>query len=234
MATLMSSIVLIARDRLNEPVPRFWSNAELLRYANRGVRDMHRQLGAAHQDYFHAIDVTVVHPAGGTTLTGVPTNVTVINGLEPADTTASGNQVIYRRRDYNGDDFQSARARDAIDPGTAGIIFYAPTQAGGPVAAPVIYVAPKISAGLTLRLTYRPTVGAELVSTDPNPIPGESDNALVHWIVAYAKGRQTEKQRPDADELEMYQAEVSKILASITPRDVSEPEVVEAMFEEMW
>jgi hypothetical protein len=234
MATLMSAVIVMARDRLNEPVPRFWSNAELLRYANRGIRDMHRQLGANHQDYFHAINVEVVHPANGTQLTGVPTNVTVINGIEPADLTAAGRHVVYVRRDYNGDDFQAARSRSAVDPSNAGVILYAPTQAGGPVAAPVIHVAPMISAAITLRLTYRPTVGAELVATDPNPIPGESDNALQHWIVAYAKGRQTDKQRPDASELEMYQAEVSKILASITPRDVSAPEVVEAMFEEMW
>lgn len=234
MATLMSAVIVMARDRLNEPVPRFWSNAELLRYANRGIRDMHRQLGANHQDYFHAIDVTVVHPASGTQLTGVPTNVTVINGLEPADMTSAGRNLVYVRRDYNGDDFQSARAQSATDPGNGGIVLYAPTQAGGPVAAPVIYVAPLLSAAVTLRLTYRPTVGAELVATDPNPIPGESDNALVTWIVAYAKSRQVANQRPDAEELLMYQEEVSKILASITPRDVSAPEVTEAMFEENW
>lgn len=234
MATLMSAIIVIARDRLNEPVPRFWSNAELLRYANRGIRDMHRQLGANHQDYFHAIDITVTQAADATQLSGVPSNVTVINGIEPADLTGTGRHLVYMRRDYNGADFQSARSRSAIDPSNAGVILYAPTQAGGPVAAPVIHVAPKLSQTVTLRLTYRPTVGNELVATDPNPIPGESDNALAHWIVAYAKGRQTEKQRPDADELLMYQDEVSKILASITPRDVSAPEVVEAMFEEMW
>lgn len=230
MATTLSFIVTMSRDRLNEPVPRFWSNAELLRYANRGIRDMHRQLGATHQAYFHEISTLVTHPANGTQLTLVPTNVTIIHGLEPADMAANPS-LFYQRRDYNHPEFQSARAETAKDPSQGGIVLYAPTQAGGPVAAPVIYVAPLLSALRLLRLTFMPTVGAELVATDPNPIPGESDNALIHWIVAYARGRQTGKQQPDDVELALYQRELDRIMAAITPRDDSEPEVVEGMFE---
>lgn len=233
MATLLSAIVVIARDRLNEPVPRFWSNAELLRYANRGIRDMHRQLGATHQNYFHEISTLVTHPASGTQLTGVPSNVTVIHGLEPSDL-AANSSLFYRRADYNSADFQAARSVAAQDVAQGGVILYAPTSAGGPVAAPVIYVAPLISAARTLRLTFMPTVGAELVATDPNPIPGESDNALVHWIVSYARGRQTGKQQPDDVELTLYQRELDRIMQAITPRDDSEPEVVEAMFGDYW
>ena len=108
------------------------------------------------------------------------------------------------------------------------------TQAGGPVDAPVILCAPPISATVALRLTFMPTVGAELIATDPNPIPGESDNALMHWIVAYARGRQKGSQQPDEVELSHYQRELDRIMAAITPRDDSEPEVVEGMFEEYW
>jgi hypothetical protein len=233
MATQLSAIIVIARDRLQEPVPRFWSNAELLRYANRGIRDMHRQLGATHQNYFHEISTLVTHPASGTQLTGVPTNVTVIHGLEPADL-ASNASLYYKKRDYNSADFQAARSVTAQDPGGGGTFFYDITGAGGPVGAPVIYFAPMISTARTLRLTFMPTVGAELVAADPNPIPGESDNALAHWMVAYARGKQNAKGQPDDVELALYQRELDRIMQAITPRDDSEPEVVEAMFGELW
>ena len=233
MATALSAIVTISRDRLNEPVPRFWSNAELLRYANRGIRDMHRQLGATHQNYFHQISVAVTHAVDATQLSDVPTNVTIVHGLEPADLTTNPH-LYYERKDYNHPDFQAARSIAARDPSSGLTIYYAVTQAGGPVAAPVILVAPKINEARTLRLTFMPTVGNELVTTDPNPIPGESDNALVHWIVAYARGRQTKQQGPDEKELGLYQNELNRIMAAITPRDDSQPEVVEAMFMEHW
>jgi hypothetical protein len=233
MATPLSAIVTIARDRLNEPVPRFWSNAELLRYGNRGIRDMHRQIGATHQNYFHEISVAVTHAVDATQLSDVPSNVTVVHGLEPADLQTNPH-LYYKRCDYNHPDFQAARSIPARDPSSGLTVYYAITQAGGPVAAPVILVAPKINAARLLRLTFMPTVGAELVATDPNPIPGESDNALVHWIVAYARGRQLKLQGPDEKELGLYQRELDRIMQAITPRDDSEPEVVEPMFKEYW
>lgn len=233
MATLLSTILVISRDRLNEPVPRFWQNGELLRYANRGIRDMHRQLGATHQNYFHEISTLVTQAASATSLSAVPSNVSIIHGLEPADLVAHP-ALFYKRADYTSPSFQAARSVTAQDPQSGGTVYYAPTQAGAPVAAPVILVAPPLSTAVTLRLTFMPTVGAELVATDPNPIPGEADNALMHWIVGYAKGRQKGSQQPDAVELGYYQNELNRIMAAITPRDDSEPEVVEGMFEEYW
>lgn len=233
MATLMSYIITMSRDRLQEPVPAFWSNAELLRYGNRGVRDMWRRLKTTNQDFFHQISTIVTQDVNATQLSAVPTNVSQIHGIEPVDLQRF-NCLYYRRKDYNHIDFTTARASDAVDPINGSIIWYAPTQAGAPIAAPVILVAPKVSAQVALRLTFTPTVGNELVSTDPNPIPGESDNALMHWICAFAKGKQRPDQKPDPDEMAMYKDEMATIVASETPRDDSEPEVVEAMFEDYW
>lgn len=234
MATLLSSIITMSRDRLNEPVPAFWSNAELLRYGNRGIRDLWRKLKLTNQAFFHQISVAATMPANGDQLTGVPTNCTTVHGLEPATLTDYPG-LFFKRADYAGKDFANARLRSAITPGTqGGVIFYHVTQAGAPVAAPVILVAPRISAALLIRLTFTPTVGAELIATDPNPIPGESDNAVMHWIVAYAKGRQTKSGQPDANELALYEKEATSITVSESPRDDSEPIVAEAMFEEYW
>lgn len=233
MATTLQTIITLARDRLNEPIARFWTDAELLRYANRGIRDLWRRLKMTNQDFFHQISVTVTQDINATQLSNVPTNVTQIHGIEPYDLQRFS-CLYYKKLDYNHVDFITARASTAIEPINGSIIFYAPTQAGAPVAAPVILVAPKVSAQVTLRLTFTPTVGAELVVTDPNPIPGESDNAVHHWVVAYARGRERKDQQPDPKELELYEAEALKIGASETPRDDSEPEVVEAMFEDYW
>lgn len=233
MATLMSQILVMARDRLNEPVPAFWSNPELLRYANAGVRDLWRRLGATNQNFFHQISVAVTQDINATQLTGVPTNVATIHGLEPVDM-QTFNSLYYRRKDYNHPDFMSARAANAVYPTSGGTVFYAPTQAGAPVAAPVILVSPMLSVQVALRLTFTPTIGTQLVATDPNPIPGESDKAIVDWTVAYAKGKQTKSQTPDKDVLALYMSEVESITGSQSPRDDSEPEVAEAMFEEWW
>lgn len=229
MATTLATILVSVRDQINEPVPDFWSDAELLRYANRGIRDLWRQINQAYQDYHFALDIAVTQAAGASELSNVPANCGIIRGLEVLD--FDTHPFHYRPKAYNHPEFIAARQMDALQQGASGVILYAATGLGAPVGAPTIRVAPTTSAEVTLRLTYQPTIGAELTTADNVPAPGEADQALIEWTTAYALGRQRNAGAPDPARLTNYQLEVTKILVGIAPRDESEPTVAEGMFE---
>lgn len=233
MATLLSSLITITRYHLNEPTASFWTDAELLSHMNLGIKDLWRALNDNYQDYFLTNDVTnVSQAASGTSLTGVPSDVSIIRGIEPRDLTTYGN-IKYECLNYMHPKFAQARANDTIDPLQGGIIYFWTVGAGAPVAAPTIYVAPAVSSALPLRLVYVPTLTAKIAS-DSNPIPGESDQALVAWTVAYALAKRKESQTPDAEWISIYGTEKSHILTAATPRQTQDDEFAEAMFEPWW
>ncbi len=72
-----------------------------------------------------------------------------------------------------------------------------------------------------------------LLDTDSNPIPGESDNALIAWCVAYAKAKEqeTEQRVPDPGWLAIYNTEKQGLLVALTPRQEQEEEIAEGLFE---
>lgn len=233
----LQTILNMTRDALNEAVPRFWSDAELLRYMNRGIRDAWRQISMVNQNYQFTLNTSVTLAAGDDALTNVPTDVAVVLGIEPADMVANPLH-FFGRTDYADADFQNARrqtqAGTSIDPSQPGRIYYLLAGAGAPVGAPTVHTAPRVTTTVTLRLAYRPVIGAELVATDSVPLPGELDQALVHWTTAHALGRQRGDAAPDATRMMLYQGEMNILLPSIDPRDESGDETVAAMFEELW
>lgn len=233
MATKLSALLTIARYHLNEPTASFWSDAELVAYMNLGIKDLWRALNDNYQDYFLTNDATnVSQAASGTTLTGVPADVSLVRGLEPRDLTTYGN-IRYECRNYMHPLFQNARANGSQDPLQGGVIYFWLVGAGAPVAAPTIYVAPALSTTLPLRLVYVPVLAAKATGDD-NPIPGESDQALVAWTVAYALAKRKESQTPDAEWISIYGTEKSHILTSATPRQTQDDEFAEALFETYW
>jgi len=233
MATTLQTILNMTRDAINEAVPRFWSDAELLRYMNRGIRDAWRQISLTNQNYSFSINSSVSLAANATSLSSVPSNLAIVFQLEPVDMVAY--PINFIGLEYTRAEFQNARRETlAHNPSQPGTIYYSVTGAGAPVAAPTIYVAPVVSATITLALAYRPTIGAELIATDNVPLPGELDQALVHWTAAYALGRERGDAAPDAGRMQQFQREIDVILVSITPRDEQEDNVVIAMFEERW
>ncbi|HEY3499448.1 MAG TPA: hypothetical protein VGK73_32385 [Polyangiaceae bacterium] len=227
----------MTRDALNEAVPRYWSDAELLRYMNRGIRDAWRQISMVNQNYQFSLNTALTMDANADTLTGVPSDLSVVLNLEAADMVANPIH-FFGVSDYANADFQSARRQSqggqAIDTAAPGKVYFCVVGAGAPVAAPTIYVAPRINAQITLALAYRPTIGAELAASGNVPLPGELDQALVHWTTAYALGRQRGEAQPDRTHLDLYQNEMNKLIAAIDPRDESGDETVVAMFEELW
>lgn len=234
MATLLSSIITDARVELKEATAKFWTDAELLSHLKKGIADLWGAVVDLHGDHYQTIDTTnVTMDANAETLTGVPADCFRILLIEPKDTTSSGSMrdVYFTPRKYTSADFRNARSQTALDP-TAGVqVFYELTQAGAPVAAPTVLVAPKLSSQLALRFVYVPSPGvASLQTTSANPIPGESDNALMAWCIAYARAKEREDRMPDPSWVQIYATEKRNLLVRMTPRQEQEPEVIEDFY----
>lgn len=227
MATTLTSLETQARRHLKETTASFWSSAELVDLINKGIKDLWGAIIDLHQEHYITVDASNVSLAADTaSLTGVPTDVFRVHLIEPRDTTTTpGRHIIFTPRDYNSPEFINARARTSIDPEGGLEIFYTLTQAGAPVGAPTILIAPQISSALNLRLVYIPVV-ADKVAANDNPIPGESDNALIAWTVAYARAKEREDRSPDPNWLAVYATEKQNLLTRMTPRQSQEPEVV--------
>lgn len=233
MATLLSALIADVRSRLIEPTPNFWSDAELLVWINQGIKDLWRAINNNNQNYFLTLDSTHVSlAANASTLSGVPADVSIVRRITPRSlTTYPYTKFEYRPCDHK--DFVAAEAQGAVDNNVARLIFFDVTDAGAPVAAPTIRVAPMLSAAMDLTLGYVPVLTAK-ASTDSNPIPGESDNALVCYCAAYARCREREDRSPDPGWIAMYATEKANILVSIDPRQTQDEKVAEALFQEFW
>lgn len=233
MATLISSLVSDARIELIETSESFWTDLELVAHCNRGIKDLKRAIDDNYQDYFLTVDRTNVSlAANSSSLTGIPSDVTIIRGIEPR-VQSDFPGIIFRPKPYNHPLFQAARSVPAQDPSFGLEIYYAVTDAGAPVGTPTIRIAPQVTSAIPLQLMYVPSLAAKTAS-DVNPIPGESDNALIAWIIAYALARENEEKTPDAGWLAIYKSEKDNLLGSLAPRQTDEEEVVDAMFESEW
>jgi hypothetical protein len=235
MATTLAQIEAKTRLRLIEITPRFWTSAELIDIIAAGCRDLWRDvvdLKAEH--YLEINDTGVSLAASGVELSGVPANLHKVYLIEPRDTTTSSTNpgISFEPLDYNHVDFRAARSRAATDASNV-CIYYAIIGQGAPVGAPRIMVAPKVSSVLNVTLTYVPTLGV-LTAESNVPIPGEADNALVAWTVAFARAKESEDRSPDANWLSIYATEKSHLLGSLGLRQTQEPEFAEAMFSEYW
>lgn len=234
MATTVTTLLGIIRRHLNETTASFWTDAELIALMNRGMRDLRRAINDNYQNYFLTVDDAACSIAASSGLvTGTPADVGIIRGLE-ARVPSNFPNLTFRPKDWNHPDFASARALGPQDPTQLGVIWWAATGAGAPVAAPVIRIAPMVSAAIPLTLSYVPSMAEITSAADPNPIPGESDQALIAWTVAYARAKEREDRMPDDGWLQVYSAEKVNILSSLTPRQTEEEEVAEALFESLW
>jgi hypothetical protein len=234
MATTLSALLTIARNALIEPTAKLWSDAELISIANLGIKDLWRGINELRQKHFCTLDVTnVSQVASATSLSGVPSNLIRVHMLEPRDLTASSGSLIYTPLPYEHPLFQSARSAQAFDPTSGGVVYWDQIAAGGPVAAPTVVVAPALSSTVNLSLMYVPTL-ALIGSSDSNPIPGESDNAVVAWIIAYARAKEREDRAPDPRWIEVYATEKRNLILSLDERQVQDRETVDALFEAYW
>lgn len=235
MASQISTIETLARRHLLETSASFWTSAELVDLCIAGIRDLWRETVDLKEEYYLTIDNSNVSlEASTSTLTGIPNDVHKIYLIEPRDVSEnSANQGLsFEPKDYNDKRFIAARASSAVDP-TNAVIYYAITGQGGPVNAPVIRVAPLTTSRVPISFCYVPTIGA-LVAGSVIPIPGEADNALTAWVVAYARAKEREDRSPDPSWLSVYSTEKSHLINSLGGRQLQEEQFVNAMFEDYW
>lgn len=226
----------------------FWTEDELHQHLVNGAKDLWKAIVDLHQGHFvRFVDSTnyaslgfsaqPTYPVGVsatmTAFTGIPSDCFRIMNIEPEDLGNTGNVVRYfKPKSMTHADFQDARSMSLQDSSSYMTIYYDILNAGSPVAAPTLMGAPPVSAAIPLRFMYVYTLPT-LIDTSNNPIPGESDNALIAWCVAYAKAKEQETANrvPDPGWLAVYNTEKQGLLVALTPRQEQEEEVVEALFE---
>lgn len=212
----------------------FWTEQELHDILALGCKDLWRAIVDLHQGHFTTIDATNVSlAANSSALTGVPADCFRVLMIEARNlaTNSSTGGFYFVPKPYKSAQFQAARVltANAAQALTTAILFDI-LNAGSPVAAPSIVVAPQIGSALLLSLVYTHTLAA-LTESDINPIPGESDNALVSWCVAWAIAKQREDRSPDPKWIQLYANDKQSLLTALTPRQEQEEEVVEGMFD---
>lgn len=232
MATI-NALVARVRYQLLEETANFWTDAELIGLMNEGIHDLWRRTKDLYQAYHFTVDATNVSlVAGASTLTGVPADVAIIFGLEPR-TLSSYPSLRFEYRAYMDAKTQAARASSALDPSSGGTQYFSITGAGAPVAAPTVYVSPGVTATVPLRLVYIPTI-TDRTGAEVNPIPGESDRALINWTLAHTVNKDKDFAQIDPGWMAAYETEVTKILVALTPRQEQDEDVAEALFESYW
>ncbi len=236
MSTLNTAIISRARKTLLETTASFWTDAELLEHFVAGAKDLWGAIADLHQEHHATLDITTMSiAASGITVTGVPADLFRVLLIEPRDLTSAGTgrDIRFIPRDYNSPEFASARGMSAVDPSNGTVIYYTLTGVGAPISAPTIHVGPSVTSALNLRVLYIPTLAdSALASGQVNPIPGESDNALYAWIIAYARAKERDDRSPDPNWLAIYATEKQNIITRLTPRQEQEPEYVSGMFED--
>jgi hypothetical protein len=212
----------------------FWTEQELFDILVLGCKDLWRAIVDLHQGHFTTIDETNVSAtSGSSTLTGVPVDCFRVLMVEPRVLTSSEpfRFLYFKPKQYHSVAFQSARAQSGtITNNQTNVIYYDILNAGSPVAAPSIVIAPTLSSTVLLRLVYVHVLPT-LTENSDNPIPGESDNALVNWGVAWARQKEREDRQPDPAALSSYATDKNSLLVGLTPRQEQEEEIVEGLFD---
>lgn len=230
MATLLSSIISDAREVLLESTARFWTDAYLLGLANEGIKDLWKKIIDLEKDHFVTIDETNLNIVASTVaVAGVPTDLFRIRTLRPRTLNSANVGLIFKPRELTHPDFVQAEALDPCEPRNR-VCYYAVVNAGAPVGAPAIRIAPTLSSAVLLTCTYIPVLAAKIAS-DANPIPGESDKALKHFIIAFARSKERPARDPDPEHVSIYATEARNLLTALTPRSEQEPETVVGMWE---
>lgn len=209
----------------------FWDDNELTAILIDGCKDLWRAIIDLHRNHFATEDASSMSiAASGTSVTGVPTDLFRVLMIEPRDITQTGSQrnVVFRPKPFQSNAWQAKRSMGSVSPGETEF-FYDLINAGSPVAAPTIKIVPAPSSAISLRVLYVNTLAA-LTEESNNPIPGESDNALIAWGVAHGRAHEREDRMPDPAWLAIYATDKQSLLTAMTPRQEQEIEIVEDVF----
>ena len=232
MATTLTTLETVTRRHLKESSASFWSSAELVQHFNDGIQNLWGAIIDLYEEHYITIDVTNVSlAADATSLTGVPSDTFRVFLIEPRDTTSAGTapNTMFRPKRYNSPEFANARAMTSQEIGSGLVVYYAVQGAGYPVGTPTITTGPKISTALNLRFVYVPGIAAKVAAND-NPIPGQSDQALIAYCTAWALAKDREDKMPDTGWLSIFKTEKDAILGRLKPRQEQEEWVVDDLF----
>lgn len=213
---------------------KFWTDDELFQYALKGTTDLWKAVIDLHHEHFLTLNASDVSLASGVNqLSGVPIDTFRVYLIESTTPTVTG--CVFVPRPVNHPEFVAARwqgAQAPVSPITGLRVYYCLTGAGAPNSAPVILTAPALAAAVSLNFWYVPSLGVSKyqLKTATNPIPGESDQALVTWIIAYMRAKEREDRSPDPAWLAIYATEKNNLLTSLTPRQEQDAEYVDSIF----
>ncbi len=230
-ASLISGLIYTVRSQLKEPIPSFWNDQELLDHLNNGARDLWRMIVDLYEHHFLTVIDTPYIDAGASVIYQLPEDVHRVVLIEPrvVGTGTANPGLIFKPLPYTDPRFLNARGMAAQDPRDT-VCYYTPYGEGGPVNPPTIKIAPTFTSAVNLTLAYNHTL-PRFDEDDRNPIPGEADNALVAWCLAFARAKEREDNRPDPGWLAIYQTEKRNLQQQLAPRQSQEPQFVLGMFE---
>lgn len=235
MPTTIAQIEALARKRLVEDTPVFWSSEELTDIIILGIKDLWRDIVDVKAEHFLTINETDVYVGvNNPVLQGVPADVHKVYLIEPIPESNdfSRSQIKFTPKEYNHPSFQGARTKESTSE-PFGEILYAVMGAGAPVGAPEIRIAPKLNARVNLSFAYVPTLEA-MVNGSYVPIPGEADNALIAWTVAYARAKERSDRSPDPSWIGVYVAEKKTLIHTLDQRQFQEPLITDGTFDALW
>ena len=224
-------------DTTYAPDP-FWDDDELLEYALNGTKDLWGAFVDLHQEHYLKIveDGSVSMGANSTELSGVPPDTFRVYMIEPLDPTT--NACAFIPRPYNHQEFINARQQSVQTSFSAvsGInIFYNLQGVGAPISAPVVKVAPKVAQAVTVRFVYVPVLNTQgLTAQSVVPVPGEADNAIIAWVVAYMRAKEREDRLPDPGWLQVYATEKQSLLTRSTPRQEQDAQYADGVHDSYW
>lgn len=193
-----------------------WTQDELMDLMNLAFRDLWRDILDLGEDYFQTVDASNVSQASSaTTISGVPADVHRILQIEPRDLSAIAG-LKYEPRPFAAPDILVQRALASAAP-SAKTHYFVVHGSAAPSAAPTIQVSPKVSSNILLTMVYIATLATK-VSTDTNPIPGESDQAVVAFTMAYALCKKSPDRQPDPKWIRTFELEKERLLDSLEDR----------------
>lgn len=231
MATTLSTLISRARDFLVATGDTYWSDAELLAHAQAAIEDLWKAVLAAGQK--HIITSTASTLSANVLSTDLPLDFGRMWGVEVTNPTTNVN-VIFTKKSYFSAEFQAARFADAVEPRHQTILYDLMNQGGPTDTTATLKTAPKVSSDMAITIWYTPTISA-LTTASTNPIPGHSDNAVVAWIVAFARAKEREDRAPDSEWVTIYSTEKTNLTNTVLePRDAEAQEHVEGLFESYW
>jgi len=250
MASRFTDVLPLVRQRLIETTATFWTDSELFNMMFLGARDLWRDIVDLKQDHYIKIDaVNMSLPASTNTSTspselplsnfmvvGVPNDIHKIINIEPTNNQFGGSNygLMFRPLSFQHETFVFLRTQAPIQP-TNDVVYYNLHNPGGPVGAPDIFFAPQVTSKVNLAVAYVPTLGNfDSTGNDIIPIPGEADNAIIAWTVAFARAKERDDRSPDPNWLAVYATEKQHLLQSLGIRQYQELPTADAMFSQYW